>query len=1132
MTSIDDWLARLGLESLGSRFHDNGVDFGLLPELSNDDLKDMGITRLGDRKVILKSISEMVAGSQSESGSQPGGNFSADNQFFKKNLADHDRDPTASPSAVQRRQLTVMFCDLVGSTALSTRFDPEDLREVLTSFQESCRVAIKEYEGFIARYMGDGILVYFGYPVATENSPERAIRSGLEVIRSMQSLNATTGKKFGIELQVRIGIATGPVLVGEMHVGHDAAEQAGVVGETPNLAARLQSIAAPDQLVVSPQTRQLAGVMFTYEDLGKHELKGIDRPTTVWGVIAERDVISRFSATRTGHKTPLVGRQVEMELLIELWEACKNEGGRVAMVSGEAGIGKSRLCEAFENQIAGESSQNVLLQCSPFHENTALYPVLEFARRLLPSHTRLVQDITLSDLENLLCEYAIRGVPIASLVAPFLSISTDDEESNSLNPSQRKSLLFEGIVKNLKEHSASSPLVIFVEDAHWIDPTSLELLEVMVSRLDELGVLLVITHRPNFNASWEERHKVTRISIEKLSNASVNELVDNMAAEQPLEQDQMRGILEKADGIPLFVEEMTRMLQERAEGSAEGKSHIADLHSIPDTLQGLLLARLDQLGAAKGLAQQAACFGRHFSSAHLAAQSQTSPDAIQPHLNDLIDSGLVEKATGQVGQYMFKHALVQEAAYSSLLRESRTRIHNNIAISLEAELSEHQPEIVAYHYSEAGIPDKSLALWQAAGNRAMATTAFVEASAYFSQALDELKQIQESPDRDEQELLLLLNLGDPLVATRGFAAAEVSDTFNRARDICTRLENVDLQFPVLWGLISFYIVRCELDNSLELGKQFQSLARAANSDDLILTGDYLVAASNFWRGDIKNARMPLLNFVEKADPKTNVAFQMAPTESPLTDTLSYMAWISWLTGFPDQAAEFSNRCIENARAMESHHDIAYSLGFAAWCRNLRREYSVMEPLADELSRVASEQEFPHWLAVATILKGSQMVRRGNLEEGIAQIEGGLEIWHMTGAVLTTPSYTQVLAEAHVAAGQMDKARELAESSLAMVYNTNERISESEIRRFKAEVLEKSNDFEMAREHYHQAIDVARDQGAKILELRSLVALGTLERRLGWQGESHDLIEDLYSTFTEGFDTPDLIQAKEFIEIGH
>ena len=1106
MTGIKDWLTQLGLQEHDDLFRENGVDLDLLPELTNDDLKDMGIVRLRDRKILIKAIDELKSTQVETSAKQT--------------------DLARQPSPVQRRQLTVMFCDLVGSTALSTRFDPEDLRELLRAFQATCRADILEYKGFIARYMGDGILVYFGYPVAMEDSPERAVRAGLQILKSMKRLNAEVGKGYGVDLQVRIGVATGSVVVGDMHVGEGVAEEAGVVGETPNLAARLQSVAAPDQLVVSSATRQLVGVLFDYEDLGKQELKGIDGLVTAWRVTGARDTVSRYRA-RAGKKTPLVGREGELNVLLTRWQTCQANGGQVVLVSGEAGIGKSRLCEALEDQLVAEGHRRILMQCSAFHENTTLYPVLDFLRQELSLDLEDATGANLDKLNAAMSEFSIEGVSIATLVAPLLSIAVDDEPTH-LNPTQRKKLMFEGAVQGLQKFTAQQPVVILIEDAHWIDPTTLELLDLIVANLRNIRMLLVITHRPNFQVAWENEDMVVGVRVARLPTAQVHELVDRLAKDQPLPQDQLRDILTKTDGIPLFVEEMTRMLQERADEATKGGSSSHGATQIPNTIQGLLLARLDQIGETKGLAQQAACFGRYFSRDHLSILTGLSAQELQPELDQLVSSGLVDIVEDQDGQYRFKHALVQEAAYDSLLRNARVDIHGKIAGALEPELTEHEPEVLAHHYTQARIFDKATLFWQAAGNKAMETSAFVEACAYFNRALVQLRQIPESSARDEQELMLLLSLGDPLVATRGFAAPEVSETFNRARDICRTLENFDLMLPVLWGLVSFYIVRADFDNSLELATQFQTLAKGTESDDLIMTGDYLVAASRFWRGELGQARAPLERFVQHADPETNPAFQMAPTENPLIDTLSYMAWISWLSGYPDQGAAYSQRCIELARSLNSFHDLAYALGFAAWCRHLRREYHLVDELADELLTVAMEQEFPHWLAAANILKGDGLVQQQKTEEGVAQIDTGLEIWGMTGALLMTPSYQQVQADAYMKSGQLDKALELIDNSLSMVEKSGERISESELRRFRAEVLQYRGDFDQARANYQEAIDIARNQGAVILELRALVALGVLERDHGAGTFNNSRIVTLLNDITEGLDTPDLQDARAFL----
>ena len=871
---IDAWLHDLGLGVYVDAFRDNGVDAELLLELTNDDLKDLSVSRLKDRKTLLKAIDSLRTPA-----------------------------PRAVPEA-ERRQLTVMFCDLVGSTELSTRFDPEDLRKLIVSFQDSCRPAIERFDGFIARYMGDGILVYFGYPQAHEDSAERAVRAGLVITQSMAQLNQQIDRSLGAKLAVRIGIATGPVVVGDI-VGKGAAEEAAVVGETPNLAARLQGIAEPDQLVVAASTQKLLGALFDYEDLGTHQLKGLAKPVRAYRVVRARDVDSRFIAKHERTSDPLINRHDEMKLLLDAWKRCKGRHGRAVVICGEAGIGKSKICEALEDRIADEAHNLLRIQCSPFHSNSTLYPIAEQIRAEAGiSRDRTVED-NLDRLDRLLAGASVDGVRMTELVAPLLSIPTGDRfAAPDLSPARRKALTLEALMRRLATLDDENPLTIILEDLHWVDPTTMEFLDLLVSRLDEVNLLKVVTHRPEFDVPWRDSRNVQTITLDRLGSEHVVELVRQRQRNFELPADAVDEILAKTDGVPLFVEELTSMLIERARQSSHGDG--VALTSIPTTIHDLLLARLDQLGPAKKIAQQAACFGRTFSIDRLVQVIDTPREEIGSHLKALVTSRLAA-ATATPGEYSFRHALIQEAAYDSLLRASRIELHRRIAESLEAELAVQEPEILAHHFGRAELFEQEVAYWQRAGLKAMGASAFLEASSHLRNAINRLDKLPED-GRLEKDLELHVQIAVPLTLTLGWAAQDVRLVYERAYDLCQQLDDSPLLYPVLHGMFRYYLVNADHAAAEQIAERDLERATATGDDGIILEFTLHPGVVRFYTGRMTEALPYLARCVELYDVEKHRDHTEAYAACPATIATAHQANALAVMGRPDEAFDSNRRC--------------------------------------------------------------------------------------------------------------------------------------------------------------------------------------------------------------------------------
>jgi class 3 adenylate cyclase len=717
---VASWLRSLGLEQYEAVFRENAIDVSLLPDLTDQDLEKLGVL-LGHRRKLLRTIANLETTAKAAQGA-----------------VGVPADVVASPrDTAERRQVTVMFSDLVGSTALSARMDPEDLREVISAYQKCVAETVRRFGGFVAKFMGDGVLIYFGYPQAHEDDAERAVRAGLELVA------AVGGLKTHAPLQTRVGIATGLVVVGDL-IGSGASQEQTIVGETPNLAARLQGSAAPNAVVIAESTRKLVGNLFELKDLGAQVVKGISGPVRAWAAIRPSFVESRFEALHGAGLTELIGRDEELELLLRRWSKAKTGQGQAVLLSGEAGIGKSRLTAALSERLADEPHTRLRYFCSPQHTDSALFPIISQMERAggftYDDNTRA----KLNKLDALLAK-SLTPPPDAALFADMLSLPNDGRYPTlELEPQQRRQKTLEALTAQLEALSQSHPVLMIFEDVHWIDPTSLEVLGRTVERLKTLSVLLVITYRPDFEPPWVGRPHVTSLTLNRLGDREIAAMIERVTGNKALPNSVRQDIIERTDGIPLFVEEMTRAVLE-AESEGEARKTAAAVPSssivVPPSLYASLMARLDRLGSAKEVAQIGAAIGREFSHALLATIALKNDKELQSALDALTKAGLLfRQGVAPNETYLFKHALVQDAAYGTLLREPRRALHARIAEALEGkftEIAENQPELLARHYSEAGLIEKAAGLWGKAGQRSLERSALVEAAAQLTRALDQ-----------------------------------------------------------------------------------------------------------------------------------------------------------------------------------------------------------------------------------------------------------------------------------------------------------------------------------------------------------------------------------------------------------
>jgi TOMM system kinase/cyclase fusion protein len=1046
-----------------------------------------------------------------------------------------------APPEAERRQLTVLFCDLVDSTTLSSQLDPEDLREVVRAYQDTCAKVIARFDGHIAQYLGDGLLVYFGYPLAHEDDAQRAVRAGLGMLDALGQLNAGLGSERGVQLAVRLGIHTGLVVVGE--VGGGTRQEQLALGETPNLAARLQGLAAPNTLVISAATFHLLGGFFACQPLGTPLLKGFAQPLAVYRVLYESMARSRLEAVGSTGWTPLVGREQEVRLLRERWAQVKDGLGQVVLLSGEAGIGKSRLVQVLTAQVASEPQAWLTpCQCSPYHQHTAFYPMIELLERVVLRYEREESPLhKLHKLEGFLVQY---GLPLAETVPLFTTLLSlplsADYPPIQVSPEQQKQQILRAFLAILRRIAVQQPVLFVMEDLHWVDPSTLELLTLLVDQGPTARILALFTFRPDFTPPWTGRAHLTQVTVPRLPSREAVEVLRQVAHGKALPPEVVEQIVAKTDGVPLFVEELTKMvlesglLQERAEGY-ELPRPLPPL-AIPATLHDSLMARLDRLAAVKGLAQLGATVGREFAYDLLQAVSPWDAETVQRGLSQLVEAELLyQQGLPPQATYVFKHALIQEAAYQSLLRSTRQQYHQRIAQILEARfpaMVETQPELLAHHYTAATLMAQAVPYWQHAGRRAIERSAHLEALAHLTKGLEVLTTLPDTPERAWHELELQIALGPALMAIQGWGSPAVERAYSRARALCRQGGDTPQLFPVLWGLWGFYQMRGDLGIAQEVGEQLLDLAQRAHDPALRLLAHNVLGDNAIWLGEFAAARAHTAQGIAlyHAQQHHALAFRYGGFD-PGLHSRYHAAFALWALGYPDQALERSQDARTLARALAHPQSSASAAAHVAMFHSLRREWPAARELAEAGMALAHGQEFPLWGAWGTILAGWARAEQGQREAGLAQMCQGLAAWRATGTELIRPYFLGLLAEAYRQGGQTAEGLGAIDEALALVQQHHETFCEAELYRLKGELLlsRAAGHGAEAEACFHQALDAARRQSAKSWELRTAISLARLWQQQGKRVEASALLAPVYGWFTEGFDTADLQDAKILLE---
>jgi TOMM system kinase/cyclase fusion protein len=1043
-----------------------------------------------------------------------------------------------SPEA-ERRQLTVMFCDLVDSTKLSSQLDPEEYRDVVRAYQSACTEVITRFDGYIAQLLGDGLLVYFGYPHAHEDDAQRAVRTGLGILAAMGDLNKALQQTKGIQLAIRLGVHTGLVVIGDM--GSSGRQEQLALGETPNVAARIQGLATPNTLVISDATSRLVQGYFACQDLGAQALRGVAEPIAVYRVLSESGATSRLDVAQPRGLTPLVGREQEVGLLEERWEQVKAGQGQVVLLTGDAGIGKSRLVQRLKEHVANEPHTRWECRSAEYAQNTALFPLTDLFQRLLQFHTEDTPDEKFGKLERALSQFRLPIEESVQLFAPLFSLPLPEDRYPALNlsPQRQRQKTLETIVAILLELAERQPVLFILEDLHWTDPSTLELLNLLLDQTPTASILTVLTCRPTFQPSWSHRSYLSEITVNRVSHTQVEQIVAGVTDGKTFPAEVLRQIIEKTDGVPLFIEEITKAILESGQlkaldGHYEFTGSLRTL-TIPATLQDSLMARLDRLISAKGIAQLGAVIGRQFAFDLLYAVSQLDETTLQRELRRLVDAELVyQRGVPPQSTYMFKHALIQDAAYASLLKSTRQQYHKRIAQVLEEqfpETAEAEPELLAHHCTEAGLTVQAVPYCHTAAQRAVERSAHVEAISHLRTGLALLQTLPETQERTHREVDLLIALGASLNTTQGAGVPEVGQTYTYARQLCQQLDNPYQLFPILRGLWVYHLVRVEQQTAQALGEELLTLAQHTHDPVMLVTARCALGATLLPLGAVATAHAHFTQALTLYDPPQHRGSAFRYTLDAGVVCHSYAAWTFWALGYPDQGLAQRQHAVTLAQQLAHPFSLGFALNWAARFHQFRREGSAAQQCADASLHLATEQGFPLYAARGAMVRGWARVQQGQPEAGMAQMHQSLHALGGIGHELARLWALALLAEGHGAMGQPEAGLTVLAEALSLVESGGERFYAAELHRLKGELLlQQSLDNAIVAEScFHQAISIAQNQQAKTLELRAATSLARLWQSQGKHEEARQVLGDVYGWFTEGFETADLQDAKVLLD---
>ena len=1110
ISSIAEWLKGLGLAQYISVFAKNVVDIDVLFDLTEADLEKMGIP-LGDRKRVLKAIATC------QQNSTPRTNATA-----------------ATVTEGERRHLTVMFCDLVGSTGIAVELDPEELSSVIRRFEDTCAAVIKYFGGHIGRFMGDGLLVYFGYPQAHEDDAERAVRAGLDIVAKVGQLLLPSGEP----LRVRVGIASGLVVVGET-IGEGSAQEQAVFGETPNLAAHLQQLAAPNSVLIAASTHQLLGSAFVCADLGRDKVNGKSKSVAAWRIIGECVVESRFEAIRSKRLTRFVGRQEQLSRLLNLWEQAKRGAGQVALLCGEPGIGKSRTSNALLDAIAEEPHIKIRYQCSPHHTNSPFFPIINQLEGAAHFEREDLPNTKLDKLEAVLSQAGHASLADAPLYAALLSIPSDARYPTlTLTPRRQKELTIAALTRQLLGLACSRPALLLIEDVHWIDATTLEAISRSISLIKTSPVFLLITFRPEFMPPWLEQSQVTMLQLNRLPREQVGAMVIDVANGKELPREVYDQIISRTDGVPLFVEELTKTVLESGQLHAVGDRYIATAPlpslAIPATLHDSLIARLDRLASIKEIAQIGAALGREFSYRLLAAVAPTADAPLQAALAQLGAAELIfARGEPPDSTYTFKHALVQEAAYASLLHSKRHRLHGQIADALNEhfpEIIELHPELMAHHLAEAGLTERAIEYLQQAGEQAIQRSANIEAISHLKHALELFHSLSDHQGRRREALELVVLLGQAMIIGRGYAASETKEILLEAKALIDESTDPAQKFSILYGIWACHYVGGEVVLQKDAALEFVKEAERHGDTAALCLSHRTLGTTYVTMGEFVAGRQNLERARALYDPEEHARHRYQYGQDIGATALCYLCWALWHLGYVDQASEVAAEAGRHADELSHPHTQAYTICHARGMLDIfRRRPEETQSYAGRVVSLCDEHGFPFWAAGGHILNGWAASCQGETELGIELLRDGLAAWRSTGARLWLPIFLALEAEAHAKAGHSETALQVIAEALLISEETGERWAIAEVLRMNAGLLQAvGRPTEEVEALLVDSLQIARHQQARSWELRTACDLARLWQHHGRGAEALRLIQTIYDQFTEGFDTADLRDAEALL----
>ena len=1115
---ITAWLRSLSLERYEQAFRENEINESVLLKLTAEDLKELGVIAVGHRRILLDAITNLR-------GETSATHDEASRATKEPNRADN------TPAEAERRQVTVMFCDLVGSTALSNRLDPEDLRSVIGAYHKSVAETVARFDGFVAKYMGDGVLIYFGYPHAHEHDAERAVRAGLVLVEAVPKLTTAAD----MPLQVRVGIATGLVVVGDL-IGSGEAQERGIVGETPNLAARLQGIAAPNTVVIAEGTRRLIGSLFELQDLGAKELKGITGVVRTWTALRASSIESRFEALHATGLIPLVGREEEFDLLLRRWVRARTGEGQVVLLSGESGIGKSRLTVALLERLATELHTRLRYFCSPQHTDSALYPIISQMERAAGLARDDTQQAKLNKLDAVLAQTST-SIDDAALIAEMLSIPNDGHyPALDLTPQQRRESTLEALISQLDALARQSPVLMIFEDAHWTDPTSLEVFGRVVNRIVTLPVLLIVTFRPEFEPPWIGQPHVTAMTINRMTPREVSAMIDCVVGNKLLLAGIKQDIRERTDGIPLFVEEMTKAVLE-AESEAASRSTVAAVPSpalaVPASLHASLMARLDRLGLAKEVAQIAAAIGREFSHAVLASVARKSEADVISSLDRLIRAGLLfRQGAPPHATYLFKHALVRDAAYGTLLREPRRELHARIAKTLNENfvlIRDSQPEILAHHYYEAGLMEAAIEWWTKAGERAIGNCAYNEASAHLEKAIVLAERRSDNPAQRLLRLRLQTMHGNALLHARGQTAKETAASFTRARELAAKVEDLTERASASYGVWGVAYVGADLTVMREVAETFLGDATRWPESPEAGFAYRLVASTRWFEGNYVDSRIHFERAVAVYDGARDSNRMSRFSYDPGVVTISNYALTLWPLGDVGRATHSVERAL--SLAMQSGHIPTIAVAHYYFClfEVIRRNPDRAEPHAEAILELGRKHGLPRFLAFGKFFVGWSRWRAGN-RDGEARMREGKAMIRELKHHLYEPLISAVLAEVEADAGHLEEGLATLDAQLAENADTGQRWFDSEVHRVRGELLLRREpaDVAMAEVAFTRALKIAQHQQTRAFELRAALSLAKLYHSTDRPADAHAVLACALDGFSPTPEFPEIADAQTLL----